>query len=237
MAQLLAALIALGACCLAAADNPEPAMPATGPATNPSSTPATNPATAPAATSPATSPATVPAGQSSTAPAGTTDGATESAGTAGNPATTAPAAAPSTPRPPSHWDDKVGKSPLPDGASGDTGGVMVRMLATVMVVLVLGGIALVVSRRLLPRLGRGLPAGQRKQLRVLESASLGPRRTVHIVQVGNRRLLVGSGEHQVSMLADVSEATGGGFEQALKSQESQQPAANSQQPTEMTKNQ
>ena len=45
-----------------------------------------------------------------------------------------------------------------------------------------------------------------KFIRRLETLSLGPRNSVHLVQVGNKKFLLAAGADQVRMLADVSEA-------------------------------
>lgn len=104
----------------------------------------------------------------------------------------------------------LGSSLRGDGEAGglatrdglETTDLLVEMLASVLVILLLGGIALVVTRRVLPRFKKPR-AGN---MSVLETVHLGPRKSMHLVQVGSRRLLVGSTRDQVSMLAEVSDA-------------------------------
>lgn len=84
-----------------------------------------------------------------------------------------------------------------------------RATASAAVVLVLGAIAFVVSKKVVPRLQS---AGGR-QVRVLETTYLGPRKSVHLLAVGGRKYLVSSTREQVGMLADVT----GSFDEALAS--------------------
>jgi flagellar biogenesis protein FliO len=57
------------------------------------------------------------------------------------------------------------------------------------------------SKKVLPRI-TNLPG---KEIRILETAHLGPRKAVHLVKIGNQRLLIGSTYESISMLADVTE--------------------------------
>ena len=102
---------------------------------------------------------------------------------------------------------KQGESPrlLRDDASK----VLWKMLASALVILVVGAAALIVTRRLLPRLRA---AGGRK-ISVLETAHIGPRRAVHLVQVGRRQFLLGSTREGIGMLSEVTPS----FEKALAS--------------------
>jgi len=71
-------------------------------------------------------------------------------------------------------------------------------LAAVLVILAIGGVGIVLVRRLMPRIS--VARGKRIVLR--ESLHLGPQRMVHLVRVGSRQLLVGTSRDAVSMLAD-----------------------------------
>lgn len=88
--------------------------------------------------------------------------------------------------------------------------LLARMLAAMVVILVLGVLAIVVIKRVLPRINRIRPGG--KRVSVAETVYLGPRKSLHLVQVGGRKLLIASTKEQISMLADVT----GGFEQILE---------------------
>jgi len=82
------------------------------------------------------------------------------------------------------------------------GRLLGQSLAAVAVILVLGGVGLVVVKRLMPRLA----AARGKRVLLLETFHLGPQRALHVVQVGNRSLLVGSSREGLNLLADVTEA-------------------------------
>lgn len=77
-----------------------------------------------------------------------------------------------------------------------------QSLAAVLVILALGGAALFVVRRLMPRIA----AARGKQIHVIESLSLGPNKAIYLVGVGQRRLLLAAGRDQVCLLDDVSDA-------------------------------
>jgi len=76
-----------------------------------------------------------------------------------------------------------------------------RTMVAVVFVIVLGAAAIYVSRRLLPGIAR-LPG---KEIRIVETVHLGPRKAVHLLQIGDRRLLIGSTSESVTKLADLSE--------------------------------
>jgi len=85
----------------------------------------------------------------------------------------------------------------------DTGtGRMWMMVASVLIVLVLGGVLFFVLKRLLPKLGVNV----NKRVRVLETTYLGPKKAVHLLEVGSQRYLVGSSRERISMLAEVTPA-------------------------------
>jgi flagellar biogenesis protein FliO len=79
-----------------------------------------------------------------------------------------------------------------------------KMLLSVMLVAALGIALIYVSKKLLPRIAH-LP---NKQIRVVETTYIAPRKGIHLVQIGARRLLIASTNENVTMLADLSDATG-----------------------------
>ncbi|MCL2700781.1 MAG: flagellar biosynthetic protein FliO [Phycisphaerae bacterium] len=81
-----------------------------------------------------------------------------------------------------------------------------ELLTSVLVVLVLGGVAFVVIKRVLPRWKLGSLVGGGRQVRLRESVSLGLRQQVHLLEVGGRRLLVSSTRENIRLLADVTDA-------------------------------
>ena len=128
---------------------------------------------------------TAPASQPATAPA------TQSAGRATQP----------LPLP------RDGKSkPLP--TMDDNPAPWGQMVAAVIVILVLGGVALLVIKKFIPRLA----VSTGKTISVVESIYLGPRLTVHLVDVAGQRFLLSSTRDRISMLAEVAPPAGEGVE-------------------------
>jgi flagellar biogenesis protein FliO len=84
--------------------------------------------------------------------------------------------------------------------SSEPTNLLAHSLAAVLVILVLGAAAIFVVKRLLPRLG--ISQGQR--VRVLETVYLGPRKSLYVVQVGDRTLLVSGTRERLALLADVT---------------------------------
>lgn len=76
------------------------------------------------------------------------------------------------------------------------------MLAASLLVAVLGFAAFVTVRKLLPKIRPG--AG--KQICVLETAHLGPRRAVYLLRVGSMKLLLGTSREGLVKLEDVTAA-------------------------------
>jgi flagellar biogenesis protein FliO len=90
--------------------------------------------------------------------------------------------------------------PLVTKPEGSTAGMTWALLASLLVVLVLGALVFVVFKRLLPRLG--VKVGRR--IRVLETSYLGSRKAVHLLQVGSQRFLIGSTRDRITMLSEVT---------------------------------
>jgi len=81
-----------------------------------------------------------------------------------------------------------------------TGEFYRKLALSVVLVLALGASALYVSRRFLPRIAN-LPG---KKIRVVETVYLGPRKAVHLIEVEDQRLLIGSTSEMITKLADIS---------------------------------
>lgn len=82
----------------------------------------------------------------------------------------------------------------------DSGSLVTQSLAAVLVILVLGAAAIFVVKRVLPRIG----IAQGRRINVLETVYLGSRRSLHMVQVGDRTLLVGDTRERLGLLADLT---------------------------------
>jgi flagellar biosynthetic protein FliO len=89
-------------------------------------------------------------------------------------------------------------------ANAQTGGreLFYKMLLSVIVVIALGIAVIYVSKKLLPRIVN-LP---NKQIRVVETTYIAPHKGIHLVQIGERRLLIASTNESVTMLADLTDA-------------------------------
>jgi flagellar biogenesis protein FliO len=82
------------------------------------------------------------------------------------------------------------------------GEIFYKMLLSVVVVIALGSGVVYVSKKVLPRF-TNLPG---KQIRIIETTHIAPRKGLHLVQVGVRRLLIASTNENITMLADVTGA-------------------------------
>jgi len=82
----------------------------------------------------------------------------------------------------------------------DSTSLLGNSLAAIAVILVLGGAALFVIKRLLPKLG----VTQGRRVHVIETVYLGPRKTLHVVQVGDRSLLLSGTRERLMLVADVT---------------------------------
>ena len=76
----------------------------------------------------------------------------------------------------------------------------VRAIFAVLFVLALFVAAIYVSKKLLPKI-TNLPG---KEIRIIETIHLGPRKAVHLLQIENRRFLIGSTNESITKLADLS---------------------------------
>jgi flagellar biosynthetic protein FliO len=74
-----------------------------------------------------------------------------------------------------------------------------RAVVAVLFVLALVVGAIYFSKRLLPKI-TNLPG---REIRIIETAHLGPRKAVHIIEIGSRRFLIGSTNENVTKLADL----------------------------------
>ena len=80
-------------------------------------------------------------------------------------------------------------------------GTASKTLVAVLIVAGFGGAAIYVSKKFLPRLSN-LPG---REIRIVETAHLGPRKSVHLVKIGNERFLVGSTNESITMLASLTD--------------------------------
>jgi flagellar biosynthetic protein FliO len=80
--------------------------------------------------------------------------------------------------------------------------LFLKMMFSVVLVLALGAAAVYTSKKLLPRVAHA----QGREVRVRETTYLGPRKALHLVEVGEQRLLIGSTNESITTLAHLTEA-------------------------------
>jgi flagellar biogenesis protein FliO len=82
------------------------------------------------------------------------------------------------------------------------GGLFARMMLCLLLVAGLGVGMFYVSKKVLPK----VTSASGKEIRVRETAYLGPRKALHLVEIGNHRLLIGSTNESITALADVTDS-------------------------------
>jgi flagellar biosynthetic protein FliO len=91
--------------------------------------------------------------------------------------------------------------PFAGGEQFKTGELFYKMVFAVLVVVALAIGVMYFLKRLLPKIAH-LPA---KQIRIVETVSLGQHRNIYLVEVAGRRLLIGGTNETITRLADLSE--------------------------------
>jgi len=84
--------------------------------------------------------------------------------------------------------------------SASTRELFFKMMVSVVLVVVLGAIAIYASKRLAGKIAN-LPG---KKIKIVETAHLGPRKAVHLLRIGDRCLLIGSTNDNITKLADLT---------------------------------
>ncbi|MHC4205762.1 MAG: flagellar biosynthetic protein FliO, partial [Planctomycetota bacterium] len=77
--------------------------------------------------------------------------------------------------------------------------LFVKAILAILFVLALFIIAIYISKKILPKI-TNLPG---KEIRIVETVHLGPRKAVHLLEINNRRFLIGSTNESVTKLADL----------------------------------
>lgn len=96
----------------------------------------------------------------------------------------------------------LGGSNIPNHNSVGTGTLFGKMMLAVFVVIALGSVAIYLSRKVLPKITNL----HGKNIHVIETVHLGSRKTVHLIEVGSKRILIGSTPDNITKLADLTEA-------------------------------
>jgi len=91
----------------------------------------------------------------------------------------------------------------------DNNGLVLRMMLAAGGVIGLGVVALYLSKKVLPRVTNS--AG--REIRIVETTCLGPRKALHLVEIGAQRLLIASAGDSVTMLAHLDDVPAETLEQ------------------------
>ncbi|MHC4728838.1 MAG: FliO/MopB family protein, partial [Planctomycetota bacterium] len=75
-----------------------------------------------------------------------------------------------------------------------------KFMVSVLFLVALGAAGIYVSKRFLPKITN--LSG--KEIRIAETVHLGPRKAVHLLEVGERRFLIGSTNENITRLADLT---------------------------------
>ena len=79
----------------------------------------------------------------------------------------------------------------------------IKLALAILMVIVLGAATIYLSRKILPRFS-GMTG---KNIKVVETVHLGPRKSVHLLKIGNQQILVGSTNENITKLADIPDLT------------------------------
>ena len=82
----------------------------------------------------------------------------------------------------------------------DTHELFFKMMLAILLVIVLGAAAIYVSKKVLPKI-TNLPS---KEIRIVETVHLGPRKAVHLLKIRDQLLLIGSTGENITKLADLT---------------------------------
>jgi flagellar biosynthetic protein FliO len=81
----------------------------------------------------------------------------------------------------------------------ESGNALYKMIVAMSIVAALGVAAIYASKKVLPKLSQT----QGKKIKVLETIHLGPRKMVHLLEIGGQQILVGSTPDHITKLVDV----------------------------------
>jgi flagellar biogenesis protein FliO len=99
-------------------------------------------------------------------------------------------------------EDEASKPTLTVGSNTNLGvtGLFYKMIFMVLIVVLLGAAVIFISKKLLPKMN--LPG---KKIQLTETVHLGPRKSIHLIKIGSKTLLIGSTNENITSLADVTD--------------------------------
>jgi len=80
--------------------------------------------------------------------------------------------------------------------------LFLKMMLSVVLVVALAVAVLYLSKKVLPK----VTSTSGKEIRIMETTYLGPRKALHLVQIGGQKLLIGSTNESIATLAHVGDA-------------------------------
>jgi flagellar biosynthetic protein FliO len=83
-----------------------------------------------------------------------------------------------------------------------SGSLIFRFIISILFLIALGVGGIYVSKRFLPKITHM----SEKEIRIIETVHLGPRKSVHLLEIGERRFLIGSTNENVTKLAELTNA-------------------------------
>ena len=95
----------------------------------------------------------------------------------------------------------AGVAPKTDTGSGRTE-LFYKMIQAVLIVCVLGFAAIYISKKFLPKI-TNRPG---KKIHIAEVLHIGPKKSLHLIEVDKRRLLIGSTSENITLLADLTDS-------------------------------
>jgi flagellar biogenesis protein FliO len=98
---------------------------------------------------------------------------------------------------------------LPTANEPGMGNVLWQMFSSVLVILGLGAAAILIIKKVLPRLGLsaggvGMGILRSGKMRILETVRLGQQRHVHLLEVQGRKFLLGDTRERITLLAEIA---------------------------------
>lgn len=79
--------------------------------------------------------------------------------------------------------------------------IFYKTMLAVVLVIILGAAAVFMTKKYFPKIAKL----QGREIHVIETVHLGPRKSVHLIEIGKRRLLIGSTNENIRKLADLTE--------------------------------
>jgi len=75
-----------------------------------------------------------------------------------------------------------------------------KFMVSVLFLVTLGAVGIYISKKFLPK----ITSLTGKEIRIAETVHLGPRKAVHLLEIGDRRFLIGSTNENITRLADLT---------------------------------